>query len=381
MSRASFTFHVIENHSIFEDLQSTGLIGHDHLKFHENIEGLKKDELPGVVFVQDEFFQKKGKEFWREWRQFYQGLIIGVCSQGSVSEFLVHCLGQLDGVVLWPFQPDKLEQQILMAQESFEKSPNRFNLQPVVSADSISSEQEIDFKKERLATLGQYNAQIIHNLKAPMAIIFGNLEILKRKNEMNKYTEKIEKATKSIQSIIDTILDAERQGHQSEEESFNLNKVIRNEVALFELDDFYKYEIRIVCEFKELPLQLGAPAHFAQIIGNFIKNAGEAMKDQGPKQITIKTYHDGCNKYIQVQDNGIGMDQATQAKIFQAGFSSKTPDSGSNVIGSGLGLSFCQRMVRQYGGEITVESKPREGTTFIISLPIDQTQEKQRKND
>jgi signal transduction histidine kinase len=66
---------------------------------------------------------------------------------------------------------------------------------------------------------------------------------------------------------------------------------------------------------------------------------------------------------IEVQDEGRGIPQELQEKIFDAGFTT-TPGS------PGLGLAVCKRIVEQHGGEITVQSRQKEGTKFTIVLPV-----------
>jgi signal transduction histidine kinase len=67
---------------------------------------------------------------------------------------------------------------------------------------------------------------------------------------------------------------------------------------------------------------------------------------------------------IEVQDSGMGMDEDTQARIFEAFFSTKTQK------GTGLGLWVSHSIVQGHGGTMKVRSRPGEGTTFIITLPV-----------
>ncbi|MDH5457845.1 MAG: ATP-binding protein, partial [Nitrospinota bacterium] len=73
---------------------------------------------------------------------------------------------------------------------------------------------------------------------------------------------------------------------------------------------------------------------------------------------------------IHIQDNGIGFDEAKSPKIFKP---FERLHGRKEYEGTGMGLSICQKIVTRHGGKITVTSKPNEGSTFIITLPIKQT--------
>jgi signal transduction histidine kinase len=96
---------------------------------------------------------------------------------------------------------------------------------------------------------------------------------------------------------------------------------------------------------------------------NIIKNACEAMNQGGT--LTIFTAMRNGDIEIQFKDTGCGIDQELQGKIFEPFFTTK--DIGE---GSGLGLAICHDIIDRYKGTINVESKPNEGTTFIIRLPV-----------
>jgi signal transduction histidine kinase len=69
--------------------------------------------------------------------------------------------------------------------------------------------------------------------------------------------------------------------------------------------------------------------------------------------------------FIEVEDNGLGMDQETREKIFSLFFSSK------GIKGTGLGLFISNKIVDKHGGTIEVESEPGRGTRFLVRVPLD----------
>jgi signal transduction histidine kinase/ActR/RegA family two-component response regulator len=119
------------------------------------------------------------------------------------------------------------------------------------------------------------------------------------------------------------------------------------------------------------------PGHLEQVIMNLAVNARDAMPDGG--RLTIETGHSevadeasgrsstpaaGSYVVLTVSDTGTGIDAATQARMFEPFFTTKAPGQGT-----GLGLSTVYGIVKQHGGQVSVESAPGHGATFRIHLP------------
>ena len=93
-----------------------------------------------------------------------------------------------------------------------------------------------------------------------------------------------------------------------------------------------------------------------------IANARDAMPDGGTLSVTTKSV--GQDVHIEISDTGIGIREENLDKIFDAFFTTK-----DNIKGVGLGLSVCYGFIQDHGGDIKVQSKRGEGTTFTIILP------------
>ncbi|MFQ6618503.1 MAG: sensor histidine kinase, partial [Fidelibacterota bacterium] len=98
-----------------------------------------------------------------------------------------------------------------------------------------------------------------------------------------------------------------------------------------------------------------------EVLLNIVINAIEAMPEGGT--LTVGTKLENENVIIYVSDTGIGMNEVTSERIFDPFFTTKEEN------GSGIGLSVAGELLRKMGGEITVDSKLGEGTTFTIKLP------------
>ena len=105
------------------------------------------------------------------------------------------------------------------------------------------------------------------------------------------------------------------------------------------------------------------PAHIRETLANLISNASEAMHGTG--KIVLSYAHSMHKAVITVSDNGPGMTQTQQKRIFEPYFTTKT--SGENF---GLGLYYCQNVMTAHGGQILVKSAPGKGCTFSLIFPI-----------
>ena len=95
-------------------------------------------------------------------------------------------------------------------------------------------------------------------------------------------------------------------------------------------------------------------------------NEGDEMERAGyDKRIQIRTRAEHDAVVIEVEDNGVGMEEATRQRLFEPFFTTKDADQGT-----GLGLSIIYAIVRNHDGQITVESEQGVGTTFRVTLPV-----------
>jgi signal transduction histidine kinase len=97
-----------------------------------------------------------------------------------------------------------------------------------------------------------------------------------------------------------------------------------------------------------------------QVLINLLKNAMQALEDSENRQIQLKAFHNEKNNvFISIKDNGPGIDEDAQSKIFIPFYTTKKN-------GSGIGLSLSKQIMRQHLGNISVKSKIDEGTEFVL---------------
>jgi CheY-like chemotaxis protein len=141
----------------------------------------------------------------------------------------------------------------------------------------------------------------------------------------------------------------------------DLNEVVREAHSL--LDRVIGERVSIVTKLDPDLMRVYADSgQLGQVLVNLALNARDAMPDGGT--LTIRTSNDDGNAVVAISDTGHGMDEQTRARIFEPFFSTKAVGEGT-----GLGLAMVHGIIRQSGGEISVDSAPGHGSVFRVSLP------------
>jgi signal transduction histidine kinase len=112
------------------------------------------------------------------------------------------------------------------------------------------------------------------------------------------------------------------------------------------------------------------PMRLGQVFDNLINNASKYAPGS---KVVIKLFEDGGNARIDINDNGPGIDEGHLEKIFQQFY--RVPETRMSVRGSGLGLYICRKIIVAHDGLISAESNKGKGTTFHITLPLQQDEE------
>ena len=221
---------------------------------------------------------------------------------------------------------------------------------------------------EKMATMGELTTGLAHELGTPLNVIRGNAQYLIKKQATNKKNrpmlEKIIYQTDRISDLIRNLLDVARIDLMQKEPVF-LPKVVKN--ALKTIKDIYpKISVHVDVE-DNLSTILGFTRRLEHAFLNVLDNACQAMDGSGELWISVKTAtEDGKNALqVSIEDFGSGIAPEDLPRIFQPFFSTK----GSGK-GTGLGLALVDRVIKEHGGCIKVNSIPGKGTLFLISFPI-----------
>src|SRR5262249_3400796 len=121
-------------------------------------------------------------------------------------------------------------------------------------------------------------------------------------------------------------------------------------------------QIEVLTQLREVPPILGNPAELREVLLNLIFNAVDAMPNGG--RLTLSSWREGKSVCLAVADTGEGMPEAIVSRVFEPFFTTKGPHS------SGLGLSVSYGIVRRHQGDLSVRSRPGQGATFTIRIPM-----------
>ncbi|MCG7408553.1 ATP-binding protein [Paenibacillus sp. ACRRX] len=213
---------------------------------------------------------------------------------------------------------------------------------------------------ERLSLVGQMAASITHEIRNPMAVVRGFIQLMKQKSpgHLEDYYTIVMEELDRANSIINDFLSL-AQNRIVEKESIYLHELIMNISPLLWADaNLRGQEIQLELA-EELPPLLLNPKEMKQLLLNLARNGMEAMTDKGI--LTIVTRY--CNGHIEllVQDTGTGIPKAVVDKLFEPFYTTKAK-------GTGLGLPLCLSIVERHEGVIRVETKEGAGTTFIVAF-------------
>ena len=216
-------------------------------------------------------------------------------------------------------------------------------------------------KVDRLNLVSEMAAGVAHEIRNPMTVIKGYLQIHNRKTA-GKIKEDIEiilSELDRVESLITDFLSVART-KANKRTLISLNDILKSIIPLLEAETS-KHGIRLETKYGENMAELLLDAkEIKQLILNLARNAIDALKGRGTLMIeTEMKTNRGC---LYISDNGCGIPDELKEKIFDPFFSTK--DNGT-----GLGLSICASIAERHRGTIAVESVLGEGTRFSIEFP------------
>lgn len=220
-------------------------------------------------------------------------------------------------------------------------------------------------RSERLAAVGKMAAMITHEIRNPLSSIGLNTELLEDEvqgnTEARDLVRAIHREVDRLTAITEEYLSFARMPKPK-----ILGEAINPMVgalAAFVQADLQAKKVKLVVELGPGdPIALVDAAQMRQCLINLVRNASEALATKGGGTVTLRTRVVGDRVMIDVEDNGVGIPADVLPRLFDPFFSTKEG-------GSGLGLALTQQIVKDHGGEISVQSTVGNGTTFTVSVP------------
>ena len=264
--------------------------------------------------------------------------------------------------------------------------------------ETLQRMQSALVQNEKMSAIGQLSAGVAHEINNPIAFVSSNLDILQDYvTDIHGYSEAIDqllvtqdlsleknnslRADFKIDSIMQDILILVQESKEGInrvtriiESLRDFSHVDRAEIQPADINEGLektlklvwneiKYRAEVEREYGDFPLVSCRIGQINQVFMNLLVNAAQIIETDG--LIRIKTTADEDNVYIYISDNGGGIPDEIQERIFQAFFTTKPVGSGT-----GLGLTISKSIIERHHGELTVESKEGIGTIFRVTLPI-----------
>lgn len=240
----------------------------------------------------------------------------------------------------------------------------------------LDIERKKIFHQDKMAAIGTLAAGIAHEVGNPIAAISALVNET-RKEQMRDdvvcvnercrgnldfilhHTERLANITREI-SEFSTPQPSKRQ-------LLDINSLVRSAASLMKYDKrFSEVDLQLNLD-SQLPAIVGIGDQLLQVIMNLLINASDAVVhiEDGAPTITCSTFTTNGSICISVTDNGCGMNTETLDHAFEAFYTTKPAGKGT-----GLGLSLCHSIVTSHGGSIEIDSRPDEGCTIRVQLPV-----------
>jgi signal transduction histidine kinase len=276
--------------------------------------------------------------------------------------------------------------------------------------EELALERELQ-QSQKLASIGQLAAGVAHEINNPTGFVSSNLGTLKGyqgdisrlidlyrelkasiklgdqppvSNHVTDSIEKIEafeeeidldylredivdlieeskEGTERIKKIVEDLKHFAHPG-QDKIQDTDINKELTSTLNV--VNNELKYKARVVKDFNTLPIIMANPQQLNQVFINILVNAAQSIEKMG--EIRIMTKAVNGHVQIHISDTGCGISEENLTKIFDPFFTTKGVGKGT-----GLGMNIAYNIIQKHKGDIQVESRVGEGTTFILSLPVE----------
>ncbi len=224
-----------------------------------------------------------------------------------------------------------------------------------------------DFKKQEMSSKKML-ANISHDIKTPLTVILGYLEILRLENREDETLQKVETKAKQVLELLDeffTLAKLEAGDTNIEMAKVNINEVCRENVLCFyEILTRKELDVEVVIPEEDVYVR-GDKESIGRIVNNLLSNAIRYGGDGKYLGFFLEEEKDFIR--IDVVDKGKGIEKQFSSNVFDRLYTMED-SRNRNIQGNGLGLTIARNLARQMGGDVVLDSQPGIRTVFAVRL-------------
>ena len=224
---------------------------------------------------------------------------------------------------------------------------------------------------DKMAAIGRLAGGVAHEINNPLHGILSFVQLAQKPDvppeKLVRYHDVIKECALRCRDIVQSLRDFSRQAKTTERSAVELNMVCEKALVLFESVTARRFEQH---RFGESATAFGNGNQLQQVLVNLIHNAIDASPNDGLIKVSVEA--DGPDWVIAVEDQGTGVPEAEQRKIFEPFYTTKPQGQGT-----GLGLAISHNIMREHGGSLRVGTASIGGARFEVRLPrVNENQER-----
>jgi len=299
------------------------------------------------------------------------------------------CLTRIEGTA--PFTRDSIDLGILLGSEVAQAIERNAD-----EAKQLNLERNLA-RHDKLLTIGELASGIAHEINNPLGYVNSNVDTLKNYLDgiipvLEKLVpgnggpdfdgalaamqainldyiaadlpECIEETREGIGRVLTIISDLKALAREDsvEMDTLDIHKVLEGAVNI--VWNQIKHKAQLVREYTDAPAIACYPSQLGQVFLNLLHNAVQAIESNG--RIVLRTGKRNGFVFVEVEDNGSGMDKEVARQVFEPFYTTKP-----RGIGTGMGLNIARKIIERHHGRISLQSEKGKGTTFRVELPKD----------
>jgi K+-sensing histidine kinase KdpD len=235
----------------------------------------------------------------------------------------------------------------------------------IATAVASKRHREEQEKAERLATIGQMLTGVVHDLKNPIAVISGNVQLMAKADDVHKrdeYADSIKKQFRHLNQMTHELLTFARGDTEISLQEVDLGEFFSEVCQLLD-HELSNDEIEFRTRLDYSGVARFDAGKMKRAIVNLARNSAEAMSEGGVFEMAVDRDDDSEDLVFSCRDTGPGIPEKIRNTLFDSFVTQ------GKKHGTGLGLAIVKKIVVEHGGEIAYETQMGVGTTFYLRLP------------